>query len=48
MQWQTLFHEMVHVVLSDAGLHNAFTEDQQEIICDVIATARVAEMLAHL
>lgn len=48
MQWQTLFHEWVHVVLGDAGLHNVFPEEQQEVICDLIATARVAEMLAHL
>ena len=48
MQWQTLHHEWVHVVLGDAGLHNVFPEEQQEVICDLIATARVAEMLAHL
>ena len=48
MQWQTLFHELAHAVLSDAGLHNAFTDEQQEIICDVVATARVAEILAAL
>ena len=48
MQWQTLFHEWTHVVLGDAGLHNLFTEDQQEIICDLIATARVVEFLRHI
>ena len=48
MQWQTLFHEWVHVVLGDAGLHNTFTEEQQETIADVIATARAAELLDHL
>lgn len=47
-QWQALFHEWVHVVMSDVGLHNAFTDEQQEVIADVIATARAAELLAHL
>ncbi len=48
MQWQTLYHEWIHAVLADAGLHNAFSEEHQEVIADVIATARVAEILAAL
>jgi Zn-dependent peptidase ImmA (M78 family) len=48
MQWQTLYHELAHAILSDAGLHNAFTHEQQEVLCDVFATARVAELMASL
>ena len=48
MRWQTFFHEWMHVVMTDAGLHNVFTPEQQETICDAVATARVAELLAHL
>ena len=48
MQWQTLFHEMVHVALGDVGLNNVISDEQVEVICDTLATARVVEMLAHL
>jgi hypothetical protein len=41
--WVTLYHEMVHVALDDAGLSNMLTEAQQEGIADAIATARVRE-----
>lgn len=47
VQWQTLFHEWAHMVLCDAGLHNAFTPEQQEVICDAIGTARAVELLAE-
>ena len=43
-QWQTLRHEWVHMVIFDAGFHNAFTAEQIEGLCDVIGTALVAEM----
>jgi len=45
VQLQTFRHEWIHMVLIDAGLHNAFTAEQQELICDVIATAMAAEIL---
>jgi hypothetical protein len=45
VQLQTFRHEWIHMVLIDAGLHNAFSPEQQETIADVIATALVAEML---
>ncbi len=48
VQWQTLWHEWIHVVFWDAGLHNAFSQEQQECVADVIGTARVAELLAAL
>ena len=44
MQWQTLFHEWAHMVMVDAGLHNALTNEQQETLCDAFATARVVEL----
>lgn len=43
-QWQTLFHEQVHMAMFDAGLHNAFSPEQQEVICDTIGTARAVEI----
>ena len=42
-QWKTLFHEMAHAALDDAGACHLFTEKQQETICDAIATARMRE-----
>jgi hypothetical protein len=43
-QWQALRHEWVHMVIYDAGVHNAFTGDQIECLCDLIGTALAAEM----
>lgn len=34
----TLFHEMTHVALWDAGAHNIITADQQEVICDAVGS----------
>lgn len=48
VRWHVLYHEQAHVTLCDAGLHNVLGEEQQEVICDVFATARVVEMLAAL
>lgn len=42
-QWRTLFHEMAHAALDDAGACHLFTDDQQETICDALATARMRE-----
>lgn len=43
LQWTTLYHEIVHAALDDSGLGNLFTDQQQEAICDAIATARMRE-----
>lgn len=45
MRLQSLYHEWMHMVLFDAGLHNVFTKDQQEMLCDVVGTARAVEVL---
>lgn len=37
----TLFHEWVHLVLWDSGLSNIFSAEQQEAICDALASALV-------
>lgn len=42
--WQTLWHERTHADLGDCGVK--LTTQQEEIICEAIARARVAEMLA--
>lgn len=43
--WQTLFHERVHVELSDAGVQ--LEEQVEDRVADVIATAIVRELLAR-
>jgi Zn-dependent peptidase ImmA (M78 family) len=42
-QWRTLFHELAHVALDDAGLSNGMHDDLVEAVCDAIATARMRE-----
>jgi hypothetical protein len=37
-EWQTLFHEMVHMVVLDAGLDTILKDSHQEAICDAIGT----------
>lgn len=44
--WLTLTHEQTHADLSDIGVK--LSEEQEESVCNAIASARVAEMLAHL
>lgn len=44
--WLTLIHEQTHADLSDIGVK--LSEEQEESVCNAIASARVAEMLAHL
>jgi hypothetical protein len=39
----TLYHEQTHCWLWDAGVR--LTSEQEEAVCDAIATARVAELL---
>lgn len=42
-QWRTLYHELAHVALDDAGLHNGMNEELVEAVCDALATARFRE-----
>ena len=46
VQWQVLIHEQVHQILFDAGVK--LDEALEEIVCDCLASARVAEMLAAI
>lgn len=39
--WQVFYHELVHAALSDCGVQ--LTKEQEEAVCDAIATARVRE-----
>ena len=38
-QRQVLWHEWIHSVIFDAGLHNMLSKEQHEAVCDSIATA---------
>lgn len=40
-QRHTLYHELVHAALDDSGLHNTLTKESQEVLCDLLATARL-------
>lgn len=42
----TLFHEMTHIALWDAGGENIFTEQQKEFICDVVGSYFAGSMVA--
>lgn len=42
-KWHTLLHEKVHMWLWDAGVN--LPEEVEENLCDVIATAILAELL---
>ncbi len=42
-RWQTLYHELVHAAIIDAGLSNGLADSMHEAICDAIATARMRE-----
>lgn len=46
--WQTLFHEKVHMWLSDSGVSTFLTDKQEEAICDCLSSALLAEMLNDL
>lgn len=45
-QWQILFHERCHITLNDAGLRFAIPGQIIQQLCDVLATAQVADMIA--
>lgn len=42
VQWQTLHHEIVHMILWDAGVR--LVEAMEETIADVVGSYRVMEM----
>lgn len=44
--WLTLFHEKTHADLSEIGV--ALAEEAEEVICNAIAAARLAELRATL
>ena len=44
--WLTLIHEQTHADLGEIGVK--LSEEQEEAVCNAIASARVAEMLARL
>ena len=37
-QIKTLFHEMCHIALNDAGVHNTLSDSGVELVCDVIGS----------
>lgn len=44
--WQTYWHERVHVALFDAGVK--LTQDQEEGVCDAVASHIVCDMIHQL
>jgi Zn-dependent peptidase ImmA (M78 family) len=42
-QWRTLFHELTHAALDDAGISQGMTDAMQETLCEALATARMRE-----
>ncbi len=47
-QHRTLFHELMHATLDDAGLAYLLTDQGNEAICDAVATSRMQELRATL
>lgn len=45
MQWRVLYHELMHVALSDSGLENVLPEKGVEALCDAVSSARIVERL---
>lgn len=43
-QWNVLQHELVHAALFDSGVTNLLPPEQEECLCDALASARIAEM----
>lgn len=41
--WRILYHELTHAALGDSGLDNLLTDQQQEAICEAVATQRMRE-----
>src|SRR5690242_1553500 len=46
MAWGTFYHELTHAYLSDIGVK--LSEEHEEAVCEAIARARVAELLASV
>jgi Zn-dependent peptidase ImmA (M78 family) len=44
-QWQTLFHEMVHMALADSGAVNHLEHDMAESVCDAVGTYLAAALM---
>lgn len=40
-QRHTYYHELVHAALDDSGLQHTLTKESQEVLCDLLATARL-------
>ncbi len=47
-QLRTLFHELTHAALDDAGVAYLLSEEGAETICEAIATARMRELRGTL
>jgi hypothetical protein len=48
VQWHTLEHEKVHVILWVSGHTNTLKDDDEDRLADLIGAARVQEMLARV
>jgi hypothetical protein len=44
--WQSLWHEVTHLGIWDAGAHEGLTHDQEERICNAMGTYLAAMMAA--
>lgn len=44
--WSTLYHEQAHAWIADVGVK--LSTNQEECVCNAIASARLAELLASL
>lgn len=45
-EWVTLWHEIMHVALMDAGVsRNALTKEQEEVVCDAVGSFLTGMML---
>ena len=44
--WQTFFHEMTHVALWDAGVHDTLKPKERENVCNAMGTYLAAAMKA--
>jgi hypothetical protein len=45
-QWVTLWHEAVHVMMTDSGATNVLTHEQAEVLCDAFGNYLTAMMEA--
>ena len=47
-KYRTLYHELMHATIDDAGLCHLLTAEGQETLCDAAATSRVEELRGSL